>query len=141
MRWLGGWLAIIAACCVLPATPALAAGAGKPPAIRSTSFSLGEAPGTVSVGAEVSRASEVIATVGTGGIRQRIELAPADPGRRTTLWSAEVLEGVQTCLPVSFVARNRAGNDVRSETTCAFGLVNPRAAVVLLPVHRPRLAM
>ena len=124
---------------VFTATVALVAAAPaaakKPqaPEIRTTEYALADQPGAVLIGATVSRAESVTATVGTGAASHRLQLAPADPGGRTTLWTAQETQGVEACLPVRFVARNAGGTAVERDESCVFGVSDPNPPSFHIP--------
>ena len=129
-------LALVAALgAALTAAPALAGkkkSAPKPPEIRSTEYQLAEQPGVVQIGAAVSRAERVVAVVGAAGTSHRLNLTPSD-GNRTTLWTAEETKGLETCLPVKFVATNGGGTDIYREDSCVFGIPDPLPPTPALP--------
>jgi hypothetical protein len=123
-KWVAAMLAIGALVAAPAATAAKSQKPKSPPQIRSTTITLDDVLGNVEFGAEVTRASHVNATVGTGAIRKELTLVPTDEAR-TTLWTAVAAQGVETCLPVRIVARNAAGHDVHTEDVCVFGLTGP----------------
>ena len=129
-------LAMVAALVAgLAATPALAGKKKpepKPPEVQSTEYALAEQAGAVQIGATVARAEKVVAVVGAAGQSHRLNMTPSD-GSRTTLWTAQETKGVETCLPVKFVATNAGGTDIYREDSCVFGVPNPLPPTPTLP--------
>ena len=125
---------VAALCAALFAVPAGAKKKPKqaPPEIQSTEYAPAADPGAVVIGATVAHADRVIAVVGTAAANHRLELVPAD-GNKTTLWTAQETKGLETCLPVKFVATSSKGTDIYREDSCVFGLSNPLPPTPQLP--------
>jgi hypothetical protein len=124
--------ALCAALVVAPAFAGKKKPKAKPPEVKSTEYALADQPGAVIVGATVARAERVVAVVGTGAASHRLELVPADQNK-TTLWTAQETKGLETCLPVKFVATGPGGADIYREDSCVFGLPDPLPPTPSLP--------
>ena len=124
----------VALCALVAVAPAGAKKKPKqtPPEIQSTEYAPADQPGAVVVGATVARAERVIAVIGTGAANHRLELVPAD-NNKTTLWTAQETKGLETCLPVKFVATSSEGTDIYREDSCVFGVSNPLPPTPTLP--------
>jgi hypothetical protein len=129
------WIATAIALCALVLAAPAAAGKKKPkapPRIQQTEYAAGEQPGEVMIGAIVSRAQRVSAVLGVGAAKHELKMNPADASR-TTLWTTAEAQGLESCLPVKFVAVSRRGVDIHREDSCVFGLSDPLPPSFSLP--------
>jgi hypothetical protein len=89
----------------------------------------------VSVEVRAKRAAEVIVTVGSKGLAERVELERSGTVDGIPQWSGEVHEEhEEECQPVTVVAKNEDGRDTRDEQVCAFGPTEEPQTPTLPPI-------